>query len=160
MAKEKRLGRINKPPAEAGVAGESPAELKLLNQYVKDLSFESPFAPKLTLLESPGQTPRLQTDVDVSVTSQGENTHEVTVTIAIQARSDVALIYHVEITYGGLFRISNMSNEILENVLVGECPKLLFPSLRRVLADITYYGGYPPLMLDFGRLHGQTEVRV
>jgi preprotein translocase subunit SecB len=126
MVKAERLGKTNGTRAEAREAdlpnSEAPAELKLLGQYIKDLSFESPHAAKLKLLESLGQTSGLQTDVDVNVTSQGENTYD--------------------------------PRDLLQQVLFVECPKLLFPSLRRVLADTTHNGGFPPLMLDFGRLHG------
>ena len=154
MAKAERLGKTNGRRAQTRDAdlpnSEASAELKLLVQYIKDLSFESPRASKLKLLESLGQTSGLQTDVDVTVNLQGENTYEVMLILEITAKNDAGIIYHIETTYGGLFRLSNVPQDLQDHVLFVECPKLLFPFLRRVIADITHNGGFPPLMLDFG----------
>src|SRR6476469_8435885 len=78
------------------------------------------------------------------------------------ARSDVGVIYNIELFYAGLFRLRNVPQNLLQPVLFVDCPALLFPFTRRVLADVTRDGGYPPLMLDpidFGRLYSQNRAR-
>ena len=64
--------------------------------------------------------------------------------------------------YGGLFRLRNIPQNLLQPVLFIDCPTLLFPFMRRVLADVTRDGGFPPLMLDpidFGRLFAENMAR-
>jgi len=135
-----------------------PAELKLLGQYVKDLSFESPLAPQF--VDSLGRNPQLQLHVDVSVAPKAAETYEVTLNLDIHASNNGDIIYHLELTYGGLFRLGNIREELRQPVLFVDCPKLLFPFLRRVVADITGNGGFTPLMLDVGKLPGLGALKV
>jgi preprotein translocase subunit SecB len=121
----------------------------LLGEYIKNLSFESPRAHRFGEL---GESPELEVGVDVEVASKAEDLHEVILNVEIHARSKAGIIYHIELSHGGLFRLSDIPQELGQQVLIGDCPKLLFPSLRRVVSDITYSGGFTPLMLDFGRL--------
>jgi preprotein translocase subunit SecB len=126
-------------------------KVTLLGDYIKNLSFES--ARPVKFMEF-GENPQLEFDVDVVTVEQGKDRYEVTLNLEVHAKNDKAVIYHLELSYGALFRLRNVPEELRQQVLVGDCPKLLFPSLRRVVSDITYSGGFPPLMLDFGRLPG------
>ena len=78
--------------------------------------------------------------------------------LEVHAKSDQGVIYNVELVYGGMFRLRNVPQNLLQPVLFIDCPTLLFPFMRRVLADMTRDGGFPPLMLDpidFGRLYAE-----
>lgn len=153
-----------KPAAAAG-SGEqgaasaraaTQAQLGVLAQYVKDLSFESPGAPQT--LQGPGENPELKVGVNVKSAPRGEDVYEVAVHIEAHAKSDAGVIYNVEIDYAGLFRIKNVPEHLLQPVMFVDCPTLLFPFLRRVIADVVRDGGFPPLMLDpidFSRLYTQ-----
>ena len=144
-------------PAGGGCAeGGNAAQLSVLAQYVKDFSFESPGAPQT--LQGPGQNPQLQVGVNVNAGPRGEDIYETVVHLEAHAKSDDGVIYNVEIDYGGLFRIKNVPEKMLQPVLFVDCPTLLFPFVRRVIADVVRDGGFPPLMLDpidFGRLYAQ-----
>ena len=156
-------GRRNgdgKPGPEASPGQGAPqvagAQLNVLGQYIKDLSFESPAAPQV--LQAPPPNPQLQVTVNVNATSQAEETYEVILNIDVHAKGDTGVIYNVELFYGGLFRLRNVPQNMLQPVLFVDCPAILFPFIRRVLADVTRDGGFPPLMLDpidFGRLYAQ-----
>ena len=134
--------------------GKMSAELRLVREYIKNLSFES---PRATEFMDFGEKPRLEVDVEVCVTLQGSDLHEVTISLEVHAKNEIGVIYHLELSYGGLFRLRNIPQELGERVLIGNGPKLLFPSLRRVVSDITYGGGFDPLMLDIGRLPGLAQ---
>jgi preprotein translocase subunit SecB len=141
-------------PKEA--QGGSQAQLNVLAQYVKDLSFESPGAPQT--LQGPGENPQLKIGVNVNAGPRGEDIYETVVHLEAHAKSDAGVIYNVELDYGGLFRIKNVPENMMQPVLFVDCPTLLFPFLRRVIADIVRDGGFPPLMLDpidFGGLYAQ-----
>ncbi|MEJ2518430.1 MAG: protein-export chaperone SecB [Methyloceanibacter sp.] len=141
-------------PKEA--QGGSQAQLNVLAQYVKDLSFESPGAPQT--LQGPGENPQLKIGVNVNAGPRGEDIYETVVHLEAHAKSDDVVIYNVELDYGGLFRIKNVPENMMQPVLFVDCPTLLFPFLRRVIADIVRDGGFPPLMLDpidFGGLYAQ-----
>jgi preprotein translocase subunit SecB len=145
--------------AAGGRQGAQP-QLTVLAQYVKDLSFESPNAPKS--LQGPGENPQLKVSVNVNAAARGDDTYEVALHLEVHARSDPGVIYNVEMIYGGLFRLRGIPQNLLQPVLFVDCPTILFPFLRRVLADVIRDGGFPPLMLDsidFGRLYAQNLTK-
>jgi preprotein translocase subunit SecB len=149
------------PAPEAPKEAAAPAQLNVIGQYVKDLSFESPAAPQA--LQNPPPNPQLQITVNVSVVAKAEDVYETTVNIEAHATGDDNVIYNVELAYAGLFRLRNVPQNMLQPVLFVDCPTILFPFVRRVLADVTRDGGFPPLMLDpidFGRLYAQNLARA
>lgn len=143
-----------------GAQAGTQAQLNVLAQYVKDLSFESPSAPQT--LQGPGENPQLQVGVNVNAGPRGDDIYETVVHLEAHAKSDTGVIYNVELDYGGLFRIKNVPENMLQPVLFVDCPTLLFPFVRRVIADMVRDGGFPPLMLDpidFGRLYAQNLAK-
>jgi preprotein translocase subunit SecB len=132
--------------AAAAAAQQQAPRLSILTQYIKDLSFENPRAPYGAQL---GQTrPEIQIQVDVRVAQLGEGQHEVVVDLNIDAKAGENQVFLVELAYGGLFQVANIPQESLQPVLLVECPRLLFPFARRIVADCTRDGGFPPLMID------------
>jgi preprotein translocase subunit SecB len=149
------------PAPEAGPKAVIQPQLTVLAQYIKDLSFESPGAPQS--LQGAGQNPQLKVGVNVNAGPRGEEAYEVALQLEVHAKSDEGVIYNVELIYGGLFRLRGVPQNLLQPVLFVDCPTLLFPFLRRVLADIIRDGGFPPLMLDpidFGRLYAQNLAQA
>lgn len=127
-------------------AGEARAQLNVLAQYVRDLSFENPSAPKS--LQGPGDNPQLQVNVNVNGTRRGEDMYEVSLLFDASAKNDSGLIYNIETVYCGLFRLRGIPDPMIQPVLFVDCPTILFPFLRRLVADVTRDGGFAPLMLD------------
>ena len=151
---------LQAPAAAAPSAAEQP-QLTVLAQYIKDLSFENPSAPHS--LQGPGQNPQLKVGVNVNAGPRGEDAYEVALQLEVHAKSDQGVIYNVELVYGGLFRLRGVRKNLLQPVLFVDCPTILFPFMRRVLADAIRDGGFPPLMLDpidFGRLYAQNLART
>ncbi len=122
------------------------AQFNVLAQFIKDLSFESPNTPES--LRGPGEDPNLQVDVTVGADKVEDDVYEVVINFEADATNKAGAIYKLELVYGGLFRLSNMPDHIRHPVLFVNCPTLLFPFLRRIVADLTREGGFPPLMLD------------
>ena len=133
----------NGAPAIDPNAGPS---LNVLAQYVKDLSFENPNAPNSL---APQET-QPQIAINVNVGAQPLSQTEFEVELRLEARAAVGetVIFNVELLYAGLFRIQNVPEEHLHPFVLIECPRLLFPFARQILADATRNGGFPPLMLD------------
>jgi preprotein translocase subunit SecB len=152
---------VAEPAGSTGARAATQAQLTVLAQYIKDLSFESPQAPQS--LQGPGQNPQLKVSVNVNAAARAEEAYEVALSIEVHARSDAGVIYNVEMIYGGLFRLRGIPQNMLQPVLFVDCPTILFPFMRRVLADVTRDGGFPPLMLDpidFGRLYAQNLAKA
>ncbi len=122
-------------------------------QYLKDLSFENPQAPDS--LRNVQGNPTFKIDADVKsreLADHGKNIHEVELTIKCETKFDKKVLFLVEGVYSGIFTIENANNEILDKILLIECPKFLFPFLRAIIANCTREAGFPPLMiapLDF-----------
>ena len=136
-------GNVGAPPAPAA---STQVQVRVLGQYIKDLSFENPNVGKR--MESAPEQPTLRIEVNVNATKAGDNTYESAIQFKAEATSKVGVIYDLELAYGGLFRIENLPEQALEPFLLINCPSLLFPFLRRLVADLTREGGFPPLLLD------------
>jgi preprotein translocase subunit SecB len=133
-------------PADA--AAERPTNLTFaINmQYVKDLSFENPRAPQV--FTSNQSAPQVQVNVDVGARQVGENVYEITLVLNAEAKAGDDTVFVVELTYAGIFTVPPLPQEQLRPLLLIECPRLLFPFARRVIADATRDGGFPPLLID------------
>ena len=150
------MAEENTEAAEQG-NGEAPP-IVVNAQYTKDLSFETPTAPGIFSLMQ--QTaPDMQISVNVNTTEFDQGVHEVVLDLTARCTvgDDVAFI--LELQYAGLFTL-NVDDEVKSAVLLIECPRLLFPFARNILADVSRDGGFPPVMLgliDFGALY-QAEL--
>lgn len=152
---------VDKPEDEApkgeGAAGEGiPAAIPIVinAQYIKDFSFENPRAP--TSLMPSKEPPQVNVDVNVNARKLGEPTYEVALTVRAEAKVGKDVAFIAELVYGGVFTLKDLPEETLRPVLLIECPRLLFPFARRVIADVTRDGGFPPLLInpiDFAELY-------
>jgi preprotein translocase subunit SecB len=115
-------------------------------QYTRDLSFEVPGAPEIFV--SLREQPRVDIALDVQARAvQGQsNVYEVSLQVRADAKAGETACFIAELAYCGVFTV-NVPQEHLEPVLLVECPRLLFPFARNILADVTRDGGFPPVML-------------
>lgn len=136
---------------EAGAASqENPPAIptvEILAQYVKDFSFENPMAPNS--LRADATQPQVQLQVDVRGRRLDEANHfECELRFNIEASRADERVFLVELVYAGVLQLINVSEEAWEPVLMIEGPRFLFPFARRILADATRDGGFPPFMLE------------
>ena len=149
--------------AQGGPAGggEARPQLQVRSQYVKDLSYENPGAPgSLGPQEVP---PDISVNVQVEARALGDDLYEVSLQVTARASRNDAVVFLVETTYCGLFFISGVPKEALEPLLLVECPRQIFPFVRRIVADTSRDGGYPPLLLnpiDFLMLYRQRSAET
>lgn len=135
-------------PAGAGAGGAQPGtgSIQILAQYVKDLSFENPNAAQ-TLATRSG-SPQVTVNVDVRTNTIDETTHEVVLTIKGDAKAGELQAFVIELSYGGLIKLTDLPREQTAAALYVEVPRLLFPFARAVVAEATRNGGYPPLLVQ------------
>ncbi|PWE18366.1 protein-export chaperone SecB [Marinicauda salina] len=136
-----------------------PPQVRVVGQYIKDLSFENPGAPDT--LRSSGQ-PEIDMAIDVRARGLGEDHYEVELHLSAKAGRQDTTMFIAELVYAGLFHIRNIDERARDAFLLIECPRILFPFARRILADATRDGGFPPLMLepvDFAALYRQRLAR-
>jgi len=129
------------------VPGDQPANppsLRVLGQYVKDLSFENPGHPPVQ-----GQ-PNIDLGIDVGAAphADGNGMFEVSLKLSAKAVAGETVLFITELDYAGLFQLQNVPQNQVEAMLLIECPRLLFPFARRIVAEITREGGFPPLLID------------
>jgi preprotein translocase subunit SecB len=132
----------NGAPPEAA----PPPQLNVLAQYTKDLSFENPNAP--ASLGQQQQPPAINIQINVGANNTAENEFEVTLSVEGKAENGGKLMFSFELAYAGVFRIQNVPPENLHPLIMIECPRLLFPFAREIIATAVRDGGFPPLMLD------------
>ena len=122
--------------------------MNVLAQYIRDMSFENILAQK-------GVGGQVAPDVQVQVNldakkRSSENQYELVIKLRIDSKSKKSKdqLFLLEIEYGGIFQVSGVPEDQLHPYLLIECPRLLFPFLRRIVSDITRDGGFPPLNLE------------
>ncbi len=129
----------------AGQADGQPS-LNILGQYLKDLSFENPNAPQSLAIQD-GQ-PEINISVNVNAKNLAPTDFEVELHIEAQATHEGNAVFAAELLYAGIFRLENIPEDALHPIILVECPRMIFPFARQILADATQKGGFPPLMLD------------
>ena len=141
MAEEAQTG------AESGAAP-APVKMNVLAQFVRDLSFENILAQK-------GAGGDVQPDVQVQVNldakkRSAENQYESAIKLQVtsKAKGGDATLFLLEIDYVGIFHVENVPEDQMHPFLLIECPRMIFPFLRRVVSDVTRDGGFPPLNLE------------
>lgn len=144
-------------------AQDTRPQLGIRTQYIKDLSFENPSAAERP--PEAERSPDIQVNVQVAVRRLEAPNFEVTLQITANARHQEKPVFLVELTYAGVFTLIGIPQEALEPTLLVECPRLLFPFARRIVADVTRDGGFPPLLLgpiDFLALYrnGQAQAQA
>lgn len=149
-------------PQNGAAAQVQMPQLKILGQYIRDLSFENIAAQKG--VESSTQ-PDIQVQVNLDAKKRSaENQYEVATKLNISAKTKDSgdVIFALEIDYSGVFQIENVPDEQLHPFLLIECPRMTFPFLRRIVSDVTRDGGFPPLnldLIDFVALYRQEIAR-
>ena len=124
----------------------APPQLNVLAQYTKDLSFENPNAPGS--LQQQQQQPAINIQINVQANNIAQNEFEVTLHVDGKAESNGKVLFSFDLAYAGVFRIVNVPQENLHPLVMIECPRLLFPFAREIIATAVRDGGFPPLMLD------------
>lgn len=125
--------------------GEAPS-LRIIAQYLKDLSFENPNAPES--LAGTNSPPQVDISVNVNAKTLSPTDYEVELHLEAKAQHEDKVAFAAEMVYSGIFRIENVPEDSLHPVVLIECPRVLFPFARQIMANATQNGGFPPLMLD------------
>lgn len=145
----------------AATNGQLQVTVRAVAQYIKDLSFENPSIDRL--LMGTGENPNLKIEINVNARQMRENLYESAIEFSAQAATPEGVIYELEVVYAGLFQVENMPPASLEPFLLINAPSLTFPFLRRLIADLTREGGFPPLTLDpidFAQLYLQRKQQA
>ena len=126
----------------------TPPKMNVLAQFVRDMSFENILAQK-------GASGEVQPDVQVQVNLDAkkrttENQYEVILKLKVdsKAKGGEERLFILELEYSGVFHIENVPEEQLHPFLLIECPRMVFPFVRRIVSDVTRDGGFPPLNLE------------
>jgi len=122
-----------------------PPQVKILAHFVRDLSFENVGAIEGT---APTGSPEINVTVNLDGNNIGENRYQVNMKLNAKAVNGETTRFLVELDYTGIFAMENVPEAHVHPMMFIECPRLILPFARRVVADVTRDGGYPPLMLD------------
>ncbi len=133
------------PDAAPGETPDAPPQVKILAHFVRDLSFENVGAIEGTAAEG---APEISVQVNLDGQNIGEDRYQVNMKLTAKAVDGEHTRFMVEVDYTGIFSITNVQKEHIHPMMFIECPRLILPFARRVVADATRDGGYPPLMID------------
>ena len=153
--------------AENGNDGGAPQaaagqqSISVVSQYVKDLSFESPGAPQS--IRNRTASPAINIGVNVQPRRAENDEIEVELRLEATAKDGETVLFAIELVYAGLFRLINIPQENVTPLTLVECPRLLFPFARQIIADASRNGGFPPLLIDpidFVQLYRQRMAQM
>lgn len=130
--------------AEGFAPGQGP-QLNVVAQYIKDLSFENPNAPQSLQIQ---QQPQISIQINVDATPLSETDIEVSLKLEGKAEAGEQTLFGFELDFAGIFRVQGVPQDSLQAVVLIECPRLLFPFAREIVAATVRNGGFPPLLLD------------
>ncbi|WP_138378738.1 protein-export chaperone SecB [Luteithermobacter gelatinilyticus] len=154
---ENKTAETTSGDEKAGEQKSDAIQVGILGQYIKDLSFENP-TPAQTLQKLANEKPSMDINVNLNARQLGEEVFEVDLKISATAKTGEDTAFVVELVYSGLFGAKNVPQQALQPFLMIEAPRMLFPFARRIIADATRDGGFPPLMLepiDFASLYAR-----
>ena len=149
------------PGEQAMDVGETQPGVRILAQYIRDLSFENPRAPES--LRGNEVQPQIELGVELNARGRDDGLFEVELKLTARATRQSDTVFHLELVYAGLFQIMGVQGPDIEPVLMIECPRYLFPFARRVVADLTTEGGFPPFMLepmDFAAIYAARRAQA
>ncbi len=155
MAKKPKKGKETPAEDSLSIEGETPVApeeapqgpmLSVLAQYTKDQSFENPSAPNS--LRSGLPAPQIGVNIEIGRQMLDDDTVEVTLMLKAEARRDDEVAFIAELEYAGLFAFQGVGIEEVQPLIMIECPRLLFPFARQIMASMTQSGGFPPILLD------------
>jgi preprotein translocase subunit SecB len=130
-----------------GAATPPQPRLQVLTQYVRDLSFENIAAQK-GVPDAPDAKPDVKVQVNLDAQPKQGDRFEVALKLNIDSKIGEAQVFILELDYAGLFLIQNVPQDQLHALLMIECPRLIFPYVRRIVGDVSRDGGFPPLNLE------------
>lgn len=141
-----------------GAQVDAVPQLNVLAQYTKDMSFENSNAPRSL---GPQQTsPNISIQVNVNVRQLAETDYEVELVLEGSAMDGTSTLFKFELNYAGVFRVQNIPEAEIPPIIMIECPRLLFPFGRQIVAEAVRGGGFPPLFIDPIDFHALYRQRV
>jgi preprotein translocase subunit SecB len=129
-----------------GAQGDRAPAINAMVQYTKDFSFENPNAPRS--LGPQEKAPNIAIQVNVNAKQVAETDFEVDILLEGSAGADKDILFKFELDYAGLFRLIDIAPNDMHPIVMIECPRLLFPFARQIIADAVRGGGFPPLYID------------
>ena len=130
-------------------------------QYIKDLSFETP-GPFITS-KNLKEAPNISLNIEVRANTLEDKRYEVELHVTAKATNNNEKVFILDMTYAGAFTLNDIPEQNIPPVLLIECPRLLFPFARNIVADVTRDGGFPPLALspiDFAEIYRRQLAKV
>lgn len=118
----------------------------VLTQYIKDLSFENPNAPRM--LAPQQASPKIALQINVTARQLSPTDYEVALILEGSAGEGADTLFKFEVTYNGVLRLENIPAEQVQPLVMIEGPRLLFPFARQIIAEAVRGGGFPPLYVD------------
>ena len=124
---------------------QGPPSIRILAQYIRDLSFENPRAPASLIA---GDAPKIALEVELSAARIEANQFQLDMKLSVGATRGEDPVFQVELVYGGVFQLDNVGDADLEPIVLMECPRYLFPFARQIIANVVADGGFPPFRME------------
>src|SRR5262245_15628583 len=134
------------PPPQGQPQGHGQSQVRGMAAVSKDFSFENPNAPQSLMQQQTAPTMNIQVNVNPKQLSNTD--FEVELKLDGKAESGGTVLFAFELIYAGVFHLQGIPPESVGPLLMIECPRLLFPFAREIIASAVISGGFPPLMLD------------
>lgn len=139
-------------------------KFNIIQQFLKDISFESPNVPELFFKQDNGQA-KLEINIDIQIKGAENNLFMVDLITKIHSKLDAdnKTIFMIESNYSGLVQMEEEKDEeARKRTLLIDVPTLLFPAVRGLVTRLTSESGFPTFAMqpvDFAELYEQKNKK-
>ena len=131
------------------------SEFEILNQFIKDLSFEAPSSPRI-FFEKTSEAPKVETQFEVKTTNSGDNLYEVNLHVILKNTTSNDTLFLIELSYSAMVAVKiNSDNDAISEILIRRVAPYLYPFAREIIANIIKDSGFPPFVMapvDFDKI--------
>ena len=130
-------------------------KFEILNQFIKDLSFEAPNSPRI-FFEKIEEKPNVEVGFEIKSAPAGAHLFEVNIHLTVKNSLKERTLYFIELSYSSMVALNaENTNEENTDILLKQVPAYLFPFARSIVTDLTKESGFPPFVLapiDFSKV--------
>lgn len=124
-------------------------EFRMQKMYIKDLSFENPYAPEVFITPQKSE-PKVELNLNLNNKKIDDDHWEVTlqITAKVISKDEEKAMFVLEVEHAAVFLLRNIPEEHLDMVLKVDCPTLLFPFTRQIVSQVSIDGGFSPFLME------------
>lgn len=135
--------------------------VEMQHLYVKEQSCKVPHG--VDALKITDNKPETHTEMNISHSQLNDDRHEITLSITVTSKINNRTAFIVEVKQAGVFKTNSKDKEQLTQLCNIHIPTMLYPYVRKVIADAIMNAGFPSFFLphvDFVAMYHNNKAKA